>query len=237
MTTTKALLGAVGLAAAVALLASPARAAWPVDGNEQQDGQDDAATVSYELGVDPQTDRILREAGEYLSRLEEFGFRADVRYDVATPDGQKLSYGGVVEASVRRPNGLHVKYVGDERTSTVVYDGETFTFYDVNANVYAQTDVRGDLDAALDTVFDRFGFSVPIADLVYSNPYLVLSEDIEDGFLVGRHAVLGMPRLSSNRSAWRTIRFAATLLFSMAFVAAGIAGLLGALINKAAPIP
>lgn len=189
MTTKKTFLGAAALVAGVVLLARPA----PAASNEQQASQEDAVTVTYELGADVQTDRILREAGAYLSRLSEFTFHAEVQYDVVSPDGRKLSYGGTVKASVRRPNGLHVSYAGDERTSTKVYDGETFTFYNVLANVYAQADIPGDLDAALDGAFDRFGFSVPIADLAYSNPYLVLSENIEDGFLVGRHAVEGTP--------------------------------------------
>jgi hypothetical protein len=59
--------------------------------------------------------------------------------------------------------------------------------------VYATTDVPADLDAAIDHVFDTYGFSVPIADLVYSDPYAVLTENVESGFLVGRHSVDGTP--------------------------------------------
>lgn len=189
MTRYRALIGAAALVAGAALLARPAQAA----GNEQQEPEDDAVTVTYELGADARTDRILRETGEYLSQLREFTFRAEILYDVVTPSGQKLSYGGTATASVRRPNGLHVSYDGDERTTSIVYDGGTWTFHNVESNVFAKTEVPGEIDAAVDSVFDRFGFSVPIADLVYSNPYLVLSENVEDGFIVGRHRVEGIP--------------------------------------------
>jgi hypothetical protein len=128
-----------------------------------------------------------------MSGLGEFTFRAQILYDVVTQSDQKLSFGGTVTVSVRRPNGLHVQFDGDERTSRIVFDGETFTFNDVVANVYARAETLGEIDAAIDDVFDRFGFSVPIADLVYANPYLTLSENILDGFYVGHHRVEGIP--------------------------------------------
>lgn len=186
MNKARSFIGAIWLAFGWLVFAHP-----PTAGGEQQEPQEESATVAYEMGADARTDRILREAGEYLSGLGEFTFQAQILYDVVTPNGQKLSFGGTVTASVRRPNGLHVQFDGDERTSTILFDGERFTFYDRAENVYARAQIPGVLDAAIDSVFDRFGFSVPIADLVYANPYLTLSENIQDGFYVGRHRVEG----------------------------------------------
>ena len=42
-------------------------------------------------------------------------------------------------------------------------------------------------------VFDRYGFSVPISDLVYSDPYKALTGHVQHGFWVGLHAVDGTP--------------------------------------------
>ena len=47
------------------------------------------------MGADARTDRILREAGEYLNGLGAFTFQAEVLYDIVTTSGQKLSFGGV----------------------------------------------------------------------------------------------------------------------------------------------
>ena len=102
-------------------------------------------------------------------------------------------YGGTSEVSVRRPDRMHAKYNGDDRRSRSYFNGETFTIYDVNVNAYAVTEVPSEIDAAVDQIFDTYGFSVPIADLVYADPYQTLMGYVLSGFLVGRHLVDGTP--------------------------------------------
>ncbi len=143
--------------------------------------------------VQQRADQILREMGEYLAGAQEYSFRADVAYDTETAEGQILHYGGVAQVAVARPDRLHVEFDGDERQTQVILDGKTFTFYDARANVYATTETPSEIDAAVDQVFEFYGFSVPIADLVYSDPYRTLIENVEGGFVVGRHGVDGVP--------------------------------------------
>jgi len=143
-------------------------------------------------GVDAKADRILRQMGDYLSSADELTFRTDLSYDVVGPEGQSIQYGAVTNVAVRRPGGLHVEYDGDERRTSVVFDGKAFTIYDAAVNVYTVADVPGTLDDALDAVFDRYGISVPIADLFYADPYGVLIENAQSGFVVGQHPVDGV---------------------------------------------
>ncbi len=142
--------------------------------------------------VEARADRILQSMGTYLAGASEFSFRADVTYDAVSPDEPKLQYGGVARVALRRPNQLHVEYDGDEDARTVVIDGQTFTFHDREKDVYAQTDVPSPIDAAIDQAFEQYGFSVPIADLVYTDPYRTLIENAQSGSLVGRYAVDGV---------------------------------------------
>ena len=144
-------------------------------------------------GVEAQADRILRQMSDYLSTADEFTFHADVTYDEVLASGEEIEYGGTADVTVRRPDGLHVEYRGDERQTRVVYDGRTFTLYDLDVNVYAVTEAPPDIDAAVDLVFEKYGFSVPIADLIYSDPYSALTGSAESGFVVGLHPVGGTP--------------------------------------------
>ena len=148
-------------------------------------------TTTEPLGISPQADRILREMGDFLKRAKEFTFRAEVAYDSVQSGGQKLQFGGVSDVSVRRPNRLHVEYRGDERKSRVVYDGKKFFLHDLAANVYSSTDISAPLDEAIDLIFEKYGFSVPVADLVHSDVYGTLTESVRSGHLVGRHEVDG----------------------------------------------
>ena len=142
--------------------------------------------------VDAAADVILRQMGEYLGAAEEFRFQASVTYDEFS-GGQEVQFGGEVDIAVRRPDGLRVEYDGDERQNRVVYDGEVITVYHAGRNLFASTAVDTGIDDAVDRVFELSGFSVPIADLVYADPYAVLSEYAESGFVVGRHRVDGVP--------------------------------------------
>ena len=151
------------------------------------------AAAQKASGVDARADRILREMGEYLKTAGEFSFHQDMVYDVVLTSGQMIQFGGRSDVSVRRPDRLRAEYDGDERNNRLYVDGSRFTIYDLATNVYAVYEVPAGLDTALDAVFEKVGYSVPTSDLVYANPYAVLIENVQSGFLVGRHAVGDTP--------------------------------------------
>jgi hypothetical protein len=122
-----------------------------------------------------------------LKSATEFQFRADIQYDARYTTGESVRYGGMSDVSVRRPDRLHVAFEGDEHRRQVFYDGSTVTLLDALRNLYAVTSVPGEIDGALDLVFEKFGLTVPLADLVYADPHAVLTEEVEYGAVVGVH--------------------------------------------------
>ncbi len=139
------------------------------------------------LAIDAEADRILREMGDYLKGAEEFSFRAEISYDAMFTTGEKVRYGSHSDISIRRPNRLLVAANGDEHRRRVFYDGGKLTLYDVQKNLYAVTEVPNQIDGALDSVFEKFGLTVPLADFAYADPYAVLTEHAEYGQVVGVH--------------------------------------------------
>ena len=125
----------------------------------------DAPSVPNEAFIDPEAIRLLRQMGKYLGAAREFSFRADITYDEVLSNAQKIQYARVESVEVRRPNMLHVKNSGEERQNEVFYDGTHFTILDSARMVYTKTKVAPMIDAAVDEVFDKYGSSVPIADL------------------------------------------------------------------------
>ena len=152
-----------------------------------------SSAVYPQSAIDERADRILREMGEYLASAEEFSFRAEIDFDEFADWGQEIQYGGTATIAVRRPDGLHVVYDGDDRHSRIVFDGETVVFHDLRTNLYATTEAPGNIDDAVDRMFELYGYSVPVADLVYSDPYEALIASADFGVVVGRHSVDGMP--------------------------------------------
>jgi hypothetical protein len=148
-------------------------------------GEDGSSTT------EARADRILREMSDYLEATDQFTFRADVTYDTVSVGGQKIQYGGTGEISVHRPDRFRVEHRGDEAEIGVVFDGQTFTLYDASADLYAQKEMKANIDTALDRMFEKFGFSVPTADLIYADPYAALASSVDSGFHVGLHPVRG----------------------------------------------
>jgi hypothetical protein len=137
--------------------------------------------------LEGEADRLLREMGEYLKTAPGFRFQADIEYDTKFTTGESVRYAGESKVTVRRPDRLHVAFDGDEHRRQVFYDGSTVTLLDALRNLYAVTGVPGEIDGALDLVFEKFGLTVPLADLVYADPYAVLTEEVDYGAVVGIH--------------------------------------------------
>ena len=155
--------------------------------------QDDNMSSVRIFHVETHADRLLKEMGDYLKSADAFTFHAESSYDAIDRNGQQIRYGGTTDVALVRPNRLRSKFIGDERQTQTFYDGKTVTIYNPAVNMYAVTDVPPDIDSAIDKIFDKYGFSVPLADLVFADPYNTLIANVIEGRWVGRHSIAGVP--------------------------------------------
>jgi len=141
--------------------------------------------------INPQADKLLREMGEYLKSAQQFSFQAEITFDDVLPSGQKIQFGATEDLAVRRPNGVYIEYRGDVGVKRFWYNGEAITLFDPDKNVYATEKAPAKLDEAADYVMKAFGFSPPLVDLLYSDPYQVLIAKAQFGLYVGMSMVDG----------------------------------------------
>ena len=69
--------------------------------------------------------------------------------------------------------------------ATVYYDGSTLSVYGKRDNLYATAKVPDNLDNTIDFAREQLAIDAPGADLLYSNPYAMLTEDAVSGRYVG----------------------------------------------------
>ncbi len=155
--------------------------------------QSDNTSAVRMFHVETHADRLLKEMGDYLKSADSFTFHAESSYDAIDRNGQKIRYGGTTDVALRRPDRLRSAFNGDERQTQTFYDGKTVTIYNPAVNMYAITDVPPDIDNAIDTIFDKYGVSVPLVDLVYADPYNILIANVIEGRWVGLHSIAGVP--------------------------------------------
>ena len=114
------------------------------------------------------------DARSILTRMARFlatspTYRVTIRdsYDVLQDSGQKIEFGDVRQITLRRPNQLRVDLTesdGDRRE--IFYDGKAVTAFSPAANVYAQSRIVGDIDAAIRHVQEKLRLRLPLAALL-----------------------------------------------------------------------
>jgi hypothetical protein len=127
----------------------------------------------------------------YLAAAEQFNFEAHDMVDEVLDFGQKIQFASTRRISVRRPDRASADIIGDLVDERVRYDGTSLTILDNRRHVYAVTDVPETIDRMLDYVAQRFGIAMPLADLLFSDPYAAVIGQVRLGRYVGLHEVQG----------------------------------------------
>lgn len=159
--------------------------AWLLGGMVPVDAIAQSAPDDHVVGdVEPAARQVLRRACAYLEALDRFSVRAETSHDEVLEAGYKLQYSRASRALVERPNRFRVESESDKGYRTIWYDGAALTILDEDLNVYARFAAPDTTDATLDVIADR-GITVPLDDVLYSNPCAGLGEDVREGFYVG----------------------------------------------------
>lgn len=177
-----------GRLAAIAALAALA-SVTPADGAQQR--QASGAPQKGE-GIEPQADRMLRQMTDYLAGLRSFQVEAAAIDEVVTTDGQKVQLATGSRVVVQRPNRLHSEQVGALKGLSYWYDGKTMTLYCKSTNSYATAPAPPTLDETIDETRKRYEIDAPGADLIFSQPYGILTEQVHVGRFIGREVVDGV---------------------------------------------
>jgi hypothetical protein len=142
--------------------------------------------------VGPRTDKLLRSMGDYLKTAKQLSFHAEITFDDMLLSGQKIQYSASNDIAVHRPGNVYAESQGDQGNMRFWYDGKKMVLQNESIGVYAEVPVPATIDAAMDHLMEKFGFSPPLVDFIYQDPYRTLIENVEFGFYVGLHYVDGI---------------------------------------------
>jgi hypothetical protein len=144
-------------------------------------------------GVEVRADQELRRMGAFMAKLPRFAFEAEETFDEIEAGEPRRQLTNVRRAAVERPGRLAADATGDTQNRASWYDGRTLTILDKEHNTYATVDVPATIDAALDMLVDAYDVVLPLADLLYSDPYQVLIGGVTYGRYLGLHLAAGVP--------------------------------------------
>lgn len=125
------------------------------------------ATAQATSEVNPAAIKALERMEAYLQTLKSFQVRSEIVRDEVLDDGQRISYGGVVDMIVQRPNRLRAEMTSDKQQRFYFYDGQSFTLWARRLDVYATTAVSATLAQLSEQITSKYGLEIPLTDLFY----------------------------------------------------------------------
>ncbi len=143
----------------------------------------------------PETiDELVNRTCSFLSDQKSFTVEMDVTYDDVLDSGAKVQYSAYQKVWVTKPNQLRSDYTGDERNTRFYYDGKSFTLLTTDLGLYAtKATAASNIDQLIDNIEEKFGFSLPLANLFVRDPCPVFTTNVQSTVFVGNNMVNRTP--------------------------------------------
>jgi hypothetical protein len=135
---------------------------------------------------------ILKAMSDYVGSQQTIEITFDSAIEIITPQLEKIQFTNSGGALLRRPDKLHAHRVGGYADVEMFYDGKTTSVYGRHVNGYAQFEAPGSVDDLIQALREGHGIALPGADLLLTNSYAVLAEDILEAKHIGRGVIDGV---------------------------------------------
>ncbi|MCB1496935.1 MAG: DUF2092 domain-containing protein [Bauldia sp.] len=159
------------------------------------------------IGVAParadegQARELLKEMSDYLAAQEVLSFTYDSDIEVVTADLQKLAFASTGTVSLARPDKIRVTRTGGFVDMEMVFDGKHFSVLGKDIDSYTQVELDGTIDDLVDRLRIDYGIAAPGADLLLSDVYDALMDNVTDVKDLGSGVIAGV---ECNHLAFRT---------------------------------
>ncbi len=123
---------------------------------------------------------MLKAMTEYVTAQKAISFDYDVSLEVVTGEDQKLTLAASGNVELARPDKVRASRSGGFADIETVFDGKTLTILGKNLKMYTQIAIPGSIDHLVDELREKYHRPLPAADLLISNSYDELMDDVVD---------------------------------------------------------
>ena len=164
----------------------------PVAPNKTPEGRALNRRVELDRFTDSaEAKRLLKAMSDYLAAQTGLSVDYDATLEITTQDDQKLALQSSGTVTLKRPDKIHATRSGGFVDTETVFDGKTLTLLGKNAKKYSQLEVPGTIDHLIDELRDKYNRPLPAADLLGSDAYSALIEDVYDSKDLGSGVIHG----------------------------------------------
>jgi hypothetical protein len=141
-------------------------------------------------GIDPQASTALEGMGRYLRSLKAFTVHGAATIDVVDENDRKARVPGSVDYKVQVPDGLQMDVQGPHKHRQLFFDGKRMTLWAPDIKYYATVDAPPTIGELLARAEERYGITLPLADLFLWGTDKAPLSSIQSG-KVGGHDTIG----------------------------------------------
>ena len=123
---------------------------------------------------------LLKAMSDYLAAQKTISMGFDSTFEVVSKDHQKLQLATSGTVDLSRPDKIHTTRKSGFSDTEMTFDGKTLSFLGKGQNAYIQAEAPGTIDSLIDQLRDKFHRQLPGADLLQSDVYDGLMEDVTD---------------------------------------------------------
>ena len=134
----------------------------------------------------------LKQMSDILTASQSFSYHSKSAIDLQSETGQFVTFFNEAQVVLQHPNKLHADVRGELANLELYFDGNTLSAFDVSKNTYATFSPLNSIDEMLDFLMTKAQISFPTADLMYSDPYAVMTKNLRDATVVGETIVNGV---------------------------------------------
>ncbi|MCC8999621.1 MAG: DUF2092 domain-containing protein [Candidatus Contendobacter sp.] len=135
---------------------------------------------------------LLKKMSDKLASTPSFVFRSRSSTEAPGGTGQFLTFFTESVVAVKRPNKLSAEIRGDAPPFDFYFDGAKMTAYEPTHKLYATEDAPKTLDDLLPFAAKKAGILLPFEDVLYSDPYATLTQNLSSAFYAGFSVIRGV---------------------------------------------
>jgi hypothetical protein len=134
---------------------------------------------------------LLKASSARLAAAHTLSFTVVVTYESPSRLGIPLAYTTKSDVIVQRPDKLRVITSGDGPASEFYYDGKIMMAYAPAEDLVAVGDAPPTIDETMEVAYHTAAIYFPFDDVIVSDPYKDIAEDLRRAFYVGQSTVIG----------------------------------------------
>jgi hypothetical protein len=134
----------------------------------------------------------LKQMSDKLVESKTFSYRSESTIELESDTGQFVTFFTESDVALQRPNKLYVNVLGDTPHLQLYFDGSKVSAIDLDKNLYVVSTPLSNIDDMLNFIMTKAAINFPSADIMYSDPYAVMTKNLTDAIVVGDSMVSGV---------------------------------------------